>query len=216
LFTGLIEAVGTVERIEPRPQGARLTVATREVLDGTSKGDSIAVNGACLTVVELKPTALVAEVMAATLRVTTLGSLRTGDRVNLERALQMGARLGGHLVSGHVDGVGEIKARRQEGIAIELEIAVPAGLERYIAPKGSLALDGTSLTVISVNGNLVTVGLIPHTAGHTVLGSRGAGDRVNIEVDMLARYLERLLSSPSEDRVDSGLTTAFLAAHGYM
>ncbi|GEA15098.1 MAG: riboflavin synthase [Moorella sp. (in: firmicutes)] len=216
MFTGLVEEIGVVRRVETVGQGARLTIAARKVLSGTRRGDSIAVNGACLTVVELTPAALVAEVMAETLRVTTLGSLKAGDQVNLERALQLGERLGGHLVSGHVDGVGEIKTKRQTGIAWELAVAVPPGLERYIAPKGSLALDGTSLTVITVDGNMVTVGIIPHTARHTILGTKGPGDKVNIEVDLLARYLERLLTGPQEETGRKGLTVEFLAANGFI
>lgn len=216
MFTGLIEEIGSIRRVDNAPQGARLTISAREVLAGTRRGDSIAVNGACLTVVDLEPEALVAEVMAETLRVTTLGSLKAGDRVNLERAMRLGDRLGGHLVSGHIDGVGEIKSRRQAGIARELTLAVPAGLERYIAPKGSLALDGTSLTVITVTGNLVTVGLIPHTARNTILGDKGPGDRVNIEVDLLARYLERLLNPPAGEPARQGLTLEFLASRGFL
>lgn len=216
MFTGLIEEIGTVRRVEPRPQGARLTIAASGVLDGTRCGDSIAVNGACLTVVDLKAGALVAEVMAETLKVTTLGSLKAGDKVNLERALQLGGRLGGHLVSGHVDGVGEIKMKRRAGIAWELVVEVPPGLERYIAPKGSLALDGTSLTVITAERNLVTVGIIPHTARNTILGSKGPGDGVNVEVDLLARYLEKLLTRPQETPVQNGLTFEFLADNGFI
>nr|WP_277998845.1 riboflavin synthase [Moorella sulfitireducens] len=212
----MVEEIGVVRRVEAVALGARLTIAAREVLAGTRRGDSIAVNGACLTVVDLTPAALVAEVMAETLRVTTLGSLKPGDRVNLERALQLGERLGGHLVSGHVDGVGEIKTKRQAGIAWELEVVVPPGLERYIVPKGSLALDGTSLTVITAEGSMVTVGLIPHTARHTILGAKGPGDRVNVEVDLLARYLERLLTRPREEKGREGLTVEFLAANGFI
>lgn len=216
MFTGLVEEIGTVRDIATVSQGSRLTIAARKVLAGTRRGDSIAVNGACLTVVDLTPASLVAEVMAETLRVTTLGSLKAGDKVNLERALQLGERLGGHLVSGHIDGVGEIKARQQVGIAWELTLAVPSGLTRYIAPKGSLAVDGTSLTVIGVTGDQVTIGLIPHTAGNTILGGKGPGDRVNIEVDLLARYLERLLLRPREEPEQKGLTLEFLAANGFL
>ncbi|MBC7325813.1 MAG: riboflavin synthase, partial [Moorella sp. (in: Bacteria)] len=136
--------------------------------------------------------------------------------VNLERALQLGGRLGGHLVSGHVDGVGEIKMKRRAGIAWELVVEVPAGLERYIAPKGSLALDGTSLTVITAERNLVTVGIIPHTARNTILGNKGPGDEVNVEVDLLARYLEKLLARPQETPLQKGLTFEFLADNGYI
>lgn len=216
MFTGLIEEIGAVQRIERSSQAARLTIAARKVLTGTRLGDSIAVNGACLTVVELQPAALVAEVMAETLRVTTLGSLRAGDRVNLERALQLGDRLGGHLVSGHVDAVGEITARHKAGIAWELTVLVPNGLERYMVPKGSVALDGTSLTVITLLGNQVVVGLIPHTAQSTILGTKEPGDKVNIEVDLLARYLERLLVPLEVKQPRNGLTLELLASHGFI
>lgn len=216
LFTGLVEEIGTVRSVEPGPQGARLNVAAREVLDGTSLGDSIAVNGVCLTVVELQPAALVAEVMLETLRVTNLGSLRAGDKVNLERALQLGGRLGGHLVSGHIDAVGEITARRKVGIAWELTVSIPLGLERYVAPKGSVALDGTSLTVITIRGNQFVVGLIPHTAQNTVLGAKEPGAKVNVEVDLLSRYLERLLASAEPEQPRSGITLESLTSHGFI
>lgn len=216
MFTGLVEEIGTVRRIEKGSQGARLTVAAREVLDGTRIGDSIAVNGACLTVVELQASALVAEVMPETLRVTNLGYLQAGDRVNLERALQLGQRLGGHLVSGHIDAVVEITSRRKVGIAWELTLAVPAGLERYIVPKGSVCLDGTSLTVISQQGNEFVVGIIPHTAQKTILGTKEPGAKVNLEVDLVARYLEKLLNPAPAQQPRSGLSLELLEAQGFL
>lgn len=216
MFTGLVEEIGTVHRIETSSEGARLTIAARKVLEGSRLGDSIAVNGVCLTVVDLQASALVAEVMAETLRVTNLGNLQAGDRVNLERALQLGQRLGGHLVSGHIDAVAEITARRKVGIAWELTLAIPAGLERYIAPKGSVCLDGTSLTVITQKGNELVVGLIPHTARNTILGAKGPGARVNLEVDLLARYLEKLLAPAPARQPRSGLNLELLAAQGYL
>lgn len=216
MFTGLVEEIGTVRRIVTSSQGARITVAARKVLEGSRTGDSIAVNGVCLTVVELQTSALVAEVMAETLRVTNLGYLQAGDRVNLERALQLGQRLGGHLVSGHIDAVAEITARRKVGIAWELTLAIPAGLERYITPKGSVCLDGTSLTVISQQGNELVVGLIPHTAHNTVLGEKGPGARVNLEVDLLARYLEKLLAPAPAQQSRSGLSLEVLVAQGFL
>ncbi|MDK2821082.1 MAG: riboflavin synthase [Clostridia bacterium] len=218
MFTGLIEEIGVINRIDRNSHGANLTISAREILDGTRIGDSIAVNGVCLTVVRLMSNAFIAEAMAETLKLTTLDFLRIGDRVNLERALQIGQRLGGHLVSGHVDGIGELIERRKVGFAWEITLTVPNGLERYIAKKGSLTLDGTSLTVIDVEGNKVKVGLIPHTAEVTILGDKRPGDKVNIEVDLLARYLEKLFldNGVKGTNNNQGLTLEFLASKGFI
>ncbi len=216
MFTGLVEEIGTVRSVKSDPQGARLGIAAREVLEGTRLGDSIAVNGVCLTVVELQPTAITAEVMHETLKVSNLSFLRVGDKVNLERALRLDARLGGHLVSGHIDAVGEIIAKRKIGIAWELTVSVPAELGRYIAPKGSITLDGTSLTVISSQEGQLVVGLIPHTAQNTILGIKDPGAKVNIEVDLLARYLERLLTSSKPEQSQGSITWESLASYGYL
>lgn len=215
MFTGIIEEIGRVRNLEIGGQGARLTLGARKVLEGTKIGDSIAVNGVCLTVVELLPEGFTVEVMAETLRVTNLGRLLPGEGVNLERALRLGDRLGGHLVSGHVDGVVRILERRKVGIAEEITLSLPESLSRYVVPKGSVALDGTSLTVIESGGDRFRVGLIPHTLQETVLGFKREGAEINIEVDLLARYLERLLYS-RETGQREGLSWEFLASHGFI
>lgn len=215
MFTGLVEEIGRVRRLEIGGQGAKLTVEARKVLEGTGIGDSIAVNGACLTVVEVLPYGFTVEIMAETLRVTNLGRLAPGDEVNLERALRWGDRLGGHLVSGHVDGVVRILERRRVGLALEMVFSLPQELRPYVVPKGSVALDGTSLTVIANYGDRFSVGLIPHTLQATVLGRKKEGDEVNLEVDLLARYLEGLLRAGRGER-EGGLTWNLLAEHGFL
>lgn len=221
MFTGIIEEIGRVREVELYGLGARLVIQAQKVLEGTKVGDSIAVNGACLTVVELKRGAFVAEVMEETLRVTNLGRLKVGEGVNLERALRWGDRLGGHLVSGHVDGVGRILERRSVGQAQEITVSLPEHLRRYVVPKGSIALDGTSLTVIERRESTFKVGLIPHTLQATVLGFKGVGEEVNIEVDLIARYLEGLCGLeglPGKIKQSNGaeLTWEFLTEHGFI
>ncbi|HHP51226.1 MAG TPA: riboflavin synthase [Moorella mulderi] len=214
MFTGLVQELGVIQRIEKRGEGARLAIKAHKILPEIRIGDSLAVNGACLTVVEKGPDHVQAEVMAETLRVTTLGALRPGDRVNLEPALKLGDPLGGHLVTGHVDGVGEIKGKKRVGWAWEVSISFPPPLAPYLAPKGSVAVDGVSLTIIQVEEGRFTVGLIPHTAQNTTLGFRVIGDKVNLEVDIIARYLERLLSF--REGASPGLSREFLAHHGFI
>ncbi len=193
MFTGLVEEMGRVERIEERPGGRRLWIAAGRAREGTRAGDSLAVSGVCLTVVALEPGRFGVEAVPETLSRTTLGGLRPGDPVNLERALTLEQRLGGHLVQGHVDGVGEVLAVVPEGDGTRVTIAVPAPLRRYVAEKGSLAVDGVSLTVARVAAERCEVALIPHTLEVTTSGAYRPGARVNLEVDLLARYLARLL-----------------------
>lgn len=193
MFTGIVEEVGTVRAV--RPGGVpRLEVGCTVVLDGTAVGDSISVNGCCLTVVEHGGGVFAAEVMGETLLRTALGDLRPGDPVNLERAVPASGRLGGHLVQGHVDGVAEVVALAPHDGWRVLRVALPAGLSRYVVEKGSITLDGVSLTVMAVGGEHFEVGLVPHTLAATVLGRRVAGDRVNLEADIVAKYVERLLA----------------------
>ncbi len=184
MFTGIVEELGRLRAVE----GQRFTFEASAVLADTEPSDSIAVNGCCLTVVDVGPGWWAAEVVEETRRRTTLGQLRPGQPVNLERAMRIGDRLGGHLVQGHVDGVADVLAP-----APALSVQVPAALSRYIAEKGSVALDGVSLTVTGVDDDRLTVAVIPHTAEVTTLGRVRPGDRVNIEVDLIARYLARLL-----------------------
>ena len=203
MFTGLIEEAGVVAGVGPAAEGARLTISAAAVLEGLSAGDSVAVNGACLTAVEVSAGGFAADCVPETLRRTSLGSLRAGDRVNLERPMRLGDRLDGHMVQGHVDGVGRVRGTRGEGESTILEIAPPASLLRYIVEKGSIAVDGVSLTVAERLPDAFTVALIPHTMAVTTLGP-GARDRaVNLEVDVLAKYVESLVAPyapPREER----------------
>jgi riboflavin synthase len=203
VFTGLIEEAGVVAEVGAAPEGARLMTSAAAVLEGLSVGDSVAVNGACLTAVEVSAGGFAADCVAETLRRTSLGSLSAGDRVNLERPMRLGDRLDGHMVQGHVDGVGRVRGTRGEGESTILEIAPPASLLRYIVEKGSIAVDGVSLTVAERLPDAFTVALIPHTMDVTTLGP-GARDRaVNLEVDVVAKYVESLVAPyapPREER----------------
>ncbi|MDR7421079.1 MAG: riboflavin synthase [Armatimonadota bacterium] len=194
MFTGIVEAIGQIEAIERLPEGGRLRVRAGAVLEGARAGESIAVAGVCLTMVEVVDGAFAADLAAETLRRTTLGRLRPGDAVNLERPLRLADRLGGHVVQGHADGVGTITQVRPEGDGVWMEIEAPATLAPYIVEKGSIAVDGVSLTVAGLpGGSRFAVALIPHTLAVTTLGQRRPHDEVNLEVDILAKYVERLL-----------------------
>lgn len=195
MFTGIIEGTGTVRALRSDGRAGRLIVDVGDRLRGARIGDSIAVNGVCLTVAAMTATEFEADLSAETLARTTLGDLRPGDAVNLERPLAVGDRLGGHLVQGHVDGVGRVTGRRGDGDAPDLEIAAPRHLTRYIVEKGSIAVDGVSLTVAAVSQDRFTVCLIPHTGAVTTLGALEPGDAVNLEIDVLAKYVERLIAS---------------------
>jgi riboflavin synthase len=192
MFTGIVEALGTVARVEALDSAARLAV-TGDALRDLSQGESVAVNGVCLTVADIESDGFTADVMLETLRRTTLGDLRPGDRVNLERAVTPASRLGGHIVQGHVDGVATIADVRPSEHWREIDLALGSELLPYVVEKGSIALDGVSLTVASIAGTTVGVSLIPETIARTTFGGRGVGDRVNVEVDVLAKYVERLL-----------------------
>jgi riboflavin synthase len=195
MFTGIIQAVGHIESIEARDEDVRLRIATRALeLDGAHDGDSIAVNGCCLTAVELAPAAFSADVSRETLSCTTLGDLAPGSPVNLEKSLTPSTPLGGHLVSGHVDGIAELMERRPDARSVRLSYRAPADLARYIARKGSICIDGVSLTVNEVDGPSFGVNIVPHTLTATTFGQHQPGQRVNLEVDQIARYLERLLA----------------------
>ncbi|HEX3824383.1 MAG TPA: riboflavin synthase [Mycobacteriales bacterium] len=198
MFTGIVEDLGTVEAVEPLDAAARLSIIG-STLDDVRPGDSIAVNGVCLTAAEVRAGAFTADVMAETLRRSTLGELRAGAKVNLERAVTPTTRLGGHLVQGHVDGVGTVLARRPSAHWDEVDLELPADLAKYVVEKGSICLDGISLTVASLGDARITVSLIPETLARTTLGSRTVGDHVNVEVDVLAKYVERLLAARSSD-----------------
>lgn len=212
MFTGIVQGVGRIGRLEPRGGDVRLHVDAADLdLADVQLGDSIAVSGVCLTAVTLVEQGFAADVSNETLALTTLGKLAPGDPVNLEKALCLADRLGGHLVSGHVDGMGRLLSTTSDGRSSRWRIEVPPALSRYIAAKGSIAIDGASLTVNGVAGERFDVNLIPHTIEHTSFHARRTGDPVNIEVDMLARYVERLLAH--DDR--RGIDMAFLQHHGY-
>lgn len=224
MFTGLVEEVGQVVRLERRGEGAHLFVRARRVLEGTRLGDSIAVSGPCLTVVALSADSFAVDCMPETLERTTIGDLRPGDEVNLERALSVGDRLGGHLVLGHVDGVGQILSIEGRGIARELRISLPDHLRPYVAGQGSIAVEGISLTVTDVAEADFGLGIIPHTLAQTTLRMVEPGRRVNLEVDVLARYVLRALSAlgggeavelPGSCPRRSTLDEEFLRAHGF-
>jgi riboflavin synthase len=198
VFTGIVEELGELIGRDDRPDAARFTVRGPVVCSGTRPGDSIAVNGVCLTVVGIDGEVFTADVIGETLRRSSLGAAGTGDAVNLERAVQFGDRLGGHLVQGHVDGTGTIlsRTRPRDGAPWELvRIGMPAGLARYVVEKGSVTVDGVSLTVVEAGTDEFSVGLIPTTCELTTLGLRRPGDRVNLEVDVIAKYVERLASA---------------------
>lgn len=192
MFTGIVTDIGTIERVEPLDHGRRLLVRTGWDLSDLAIGASVAHAGACLTVVEKEAGRFATEAWEEALRLTTLGAAEAGTRINLERSLRIGDELGGHMVSGHVDGMARILERRAEGGAVRFVIEAPEPLARFIAPKGSVALDGTSLTVNAVDGARFDVLLIAHTLDVTTWGERQAGDRVNIEIDQMARYAARL------------------------
>jgi riboflavin synthase len=217
MFTGIILAVGRIERIELKGGDARLRIDTGDLdLAGTKLGDSIATNGVCLTAVELGASGFAADVSAETLSRTTLGQLKVGARVNLELALTPSTRLGGHLVSGHVDGVGRLIERRRDARSQRLRFEAPAGLAKYIAEKGSICVDGVSLTINAVHGAQFDVNIVPHTLEQTSLGDLAPGDPVNLEVDLIARYLERLLLGEKAAEGSGGITPEFLARHGLL
>lgn len=211
MFTGIVEELGSVKTLRRSTAGARLTLAARVVLENTALGDSICVNGVCLTVTEMTGAEFSADVAAETLKVTNLGALQPGQQVNLERALRMSSRVGGHLVTGHVDSVGRLRERRQEGNSWRILFDAPDTVLRYLIKKGSVAVDGISLTVADLDAAGFSIAMIPHTAMLTTLGFKSAGDSVNLETDIIGKYVERLLAARTGRDVDLG----FLREHGF-
>ena len=218
MFTGIIQAVGKIQALENRTGDVRLSVQTGRLdLSDVALGDSIATNGVCLTAVELSGDGFMADVSRETLDLTTLHNLRPGSPVNLEKALTLSSRLGGHLVSGHVDGIGRVLERRDDARSIRFAIQAPAELAKYIAHKGSICVDGVSLTVNRVEGNRFELNIVPHTLQQTVMATYRPGHRVNLEVDLIARYLERLLNAGGSAMAASpGITEALLKQQGFM
>ncbi|MCG7893458.1 MAG: riboflavin synthase [Candidatus Thiodiazotropha taylori] len=218
MFTGIIQAIGQVESLETRGGDLRLAINSGKLeLDDVALGDSIATNGICLTVVELTGRGFKADVSRETINLTTLNKLKAGSPVNLEKALTLNTRLGGHLVSGHVDGVGEIVSRADDARSIRFSVAAPKELAKYIAHKGSICVDGVSLTVNGVNGAQFELNLVPHTLQETIMDGYQAGTRVNLEVDLIARYLERLMMGEGAAEMNAtGVTEALLMERGFI
>ena len=212
MFTGIVEEKGKVMRVEPRGQGKRLTLSIPLRLTDIQLGDSINVNGACLTVVEMSNPAIGVDLSTETLQKTTLSDVKEGDSVNLERALRLSDRLGGHIVTGHIDGVGTIVELRKERDFLHLKIRVPPSVSKYVVQKGSIAVDGTSLTVNECRGDVIQVTLIPYTLEKTILIDKRVGDRVNVETDILGKYVEKMLDRDPSERV----TLSFLREHGFI
>ena len=215
MFTGIVEEVGTVSRLRFEGRSAILTVRAEKVLEGTKIGDSIAVSGVCLTVVSLCGDSFSADAVRETLERSSLARLTVGVRVNLERAMPAQGRFGGHLVAGHVDGVGTVRAVKQDGRAVWYTIGAQPELLRYVVEKGSIALDGVSLTVAGVTEKDFCVSVIPHTAGETTLQDRRTGDPVNLEVDLVGKYVEKLLGSALQTGGKASVTREFLARCGF-
>ena len=216
MFTGIIEDIGTVRSVNKSGDAFALTISSK-IMDDVKLGDSIAVNGVCLTARTIKGDEFTADVMAETLRKSSLGQLKPGSKVNLERALSPTGRFGGHIVSGHIDGTGTVKSIKPEGNAMWVEIAAPASILRLIIMKGSIAIDGISLTVADLGDASFKVSVIPHTASETTLLDKKPGDTVNLENDVIGKYVERLLSTPAEpEKKDSQLTLDTLMTNGFI
>ena len=216
MFTGIIEEIGIVESILKGEKSAKLVIKAQKVLEGVKLGDSIATNGVCLTVTSFTNATFSVDVMAETIRDTNLKNLTPGSKVNLERALRLGDRLGGHLVSGHVDGIGIIRDFKREDNAIWVSIAPSSPVLKYIMHKGSIAIDGISLTVAYVDDVLFKVSIIPHTKDLTTLLSTDIGDIVNLECDMIGKYIERFLSFKEPATTKSAIDMNFLSEHGFV
>lgn len=218
MFTGIIEATGHIETIQPVAGDVRLKVGVGKLdMSDVALGDSIATNGVCLTVVEYSDSHFCADVSSETIKRTGFRDYQAGQVVNLEKALQASSRLGGHIVSGHVDGVGQVVSIEQDARAVEIWIKAPDELAKYIAEKGSITVDGVSLTINAIDGAKFRLTLVPHTMKETVIGSYVVGANVNLEVDVIARYLERLLlGDKAATSGKSDISMAFLAEHGFL
>ena len=212
MFTGIIESIGKVQGIKKGRHSAVLSIQSPEIITDSHVGDSIAVNGVCLTITSFLPNGFTADVMHETLKRSSLGALQVGNHVNLERAMTANGRFGGHIVTGHIDGIGTISQIRKDDIAVWYSIRTPAPILHLIIEKGSIAIDGISLTVTSVYKDCFEVSVIPHTASHTTLSDRRIGDLVNLENDCIGKYVEHLMN---QNRQDTPITSGFLAQHGF-
>lgn len=217
MFTGIIEEVGRIQELRFMPQGAEITISAETVLSDLKTGDSIACNGVCLTATRIGAANFTCDISAETLRVSSYRQAKQGSRVNLERSLEIGGRLGGHFVLGHVDGIGRLISKTPSGQGFEMSFDFPRELERYLVYKGSISVHGISLTISSLSKGVFSVAVIPHTFESTNLGQMAAGDAVNIEVDILGKYIERFFQlglKPNEKTV-SGLTSEYLKDQGF-
>lgn len=215
MFTGIIEEIGTVKNIQRNGSNSYIVIEAKKVLEDVHLGDSIAVNGVCLTVTKIDSTIFQADVMNETLSRSSLGELRQGSKVNLERAMAANGRFGGHIVSGHIDGTGTITDIKNDGIAIWYTIAADTHIMRYIVEKGSIAIDGISLTVAKVTDRDFSVSVIPHTAEMTILSTKTKGQTVNLENDIIGKYVEKLMK-PAENSKNSGIDMSFLSSNGFI
>lgn len=217
MFSGIVTAIGIIQTMPQGTDAASLAIEAPNAFSDMVVGESIAVNGVCLTVVRQEGSTFAVDVSPETLRVTNLGELRVGDGVNLERSLRLSDRIGGHLLSGHVDGVGTIIEKRSEANALHYLIRSPKALMRYVVPKGSVAVDGISLTVVASQPEAFQVTIIPHTAAVTTIGRKGIGATVNLECDMIGKYVERILQArlEGESEYGGGFTLEFLRRHGF-
>ncbi|MGP4069398.1 riboflavin synthase [Halobacillus sp. B29] len=215
MFTGIIEEIGSLHSIKSKTESLELSISAEKVLSDVKLGDSISINGVCLTVTSYTDRSVEFDIMPETYRATNLSELKQGSPVNLERAMAAGGRFGGHLVSGHIDGTGTIVSKKPESNAVYYEIEMSEELIHYFVYKGSIAVDGTSLTVFGVEGSRVTISLIPHTMEHTVLGQKETGDRVNIECDMIGKYVAHFLKGDHSAQPKSTMTKQFLSDNGF-
>ena len=215
MFTGIVEELGTVRSVRRGAHSSVLSISAKEVLSDLKAGDSVAVNGVCLTATTVDSGGFTADVMHETLNRSSLGALTAGSHVNLERAMAANGRLGGHIVSGHIDGTGTITALKQDDNALWYTVSAPPALLRYIVEKGSVAIDGVSLTVAAVGESWFSISAIPHTVAVTLLGEKGVGDVVNLENDVIGKYVEKLLRPQTQEVPKRSLTLEFLAEHGF-
>lgn len=216
LFTGIVEEIGTVDRMVQQGEAIVLTIQAQRILGDVHLGDSISVNGVCLTVTSFTNNKFTVDIMPETVRATSLQTLKKGSHVNLERAMAANGRFGGHFVSGHVDGIGKIMKKNRVSNAVYYEIEVPDDLRRFILLKGSICVDGTSLTVFGTTNQSFTISLIPHTMTETILGEKGIGDIVNLECDMLAKYIEQFVMLREKEAKSSSMSESFLRENGYL
>lgn len=217
MFTGIIEEIGTVKKIQKvSDQAVTMTISSSKILEDVGLGDSISVNGICLTVTHFTSDYFEVDAMPETIKATSLNSLKKGSSVNLERAMAANGRFGGHFVSGHIDATGKIVKKKKEQNAIYYDIEIPNDLTKYILPKGSITVDGTSLTIFGIQKSIFTISLIPHTAKETILGEKEEGDIVNIECDMLAKYVQKMLHNDDREQKVNRISKDFLQQNGFM